>query len=348
MNRYYCIFVFLALFVCSAVADDFDREVNLKGKWRFEPGDDAAYAKPDYDDSHWELIKVPSAWEEQGFPGYDGFAWYRKSFNLSDDLEKERLILNLGYIDDVDELFINGKKLGGKGMFPPNTRTAHNELRLYELPKSYLNFDKRNVIAIRVYDYTSHGGIKDGDDIGIYSCKENFTFTEHDLAGSWKFSPGDDESWASPDFNDSDWKEITAPGVWETQGFPDYDGFAWYRKKIDFDKKDKDTKFILVLGMIDDFDEVYFNGVKIGHTGPVYREQYPETKHFNWKRVRYYFIPSHLIRWDKDNTLAVCVYDVLGDGGILYGPLAIVTRDQYKWMQRKHNRSKNFIEQIFE
>ena len=346
--KYFSILFFLILSISTVIADDYVREINLKGKWRFEPGDDADYSNPDYDDSHWESIIVPTRWEKQGFPGYDGYAWYRKNFNISDDLVKKRLILNLGYIDDVYEIFINGKKLGGKGTFPPNTRSAHNELRLYELPHNYLNFDKQNIIAIRVYDYTSYGGITEGDDIGIYSSKHDFSNVHQDLAGTWKFSTGNDKSWASPVFDDSAWEDITVPGQWETQGYPGYNGFAWYRKHIVMNSQSKNIKFILMLGKIDDFDEVYFKGVKIGHTGPVNRKDYLKAKHSKCTTFRYYFIPSHLIRWDKKNTLAVCVYDMMEPGGILYGPLGIITRDQYKWHQKKYDKLKYYVEKLFD
>jgi len=43
--------------------------------WKFEIGDDPAYSERNYDVSRWEQIHVPGTWENQGFPGYDGYAW---------------------------------------------------------------------------------------------------------------------------------------------------------------------------------------------------------------------------------------------------------------------------------
>ncbi len=37
----------------------------------------------DFDDSKWDKITVPSSWENQGFRGYNGYAWYRVSFEGS-------------------------------------------------------------------------------------------------------------------------------------------------------------------------------------------------------------------------------------------------------------------------
>ena len=80
---------------------------DLTGYWKFSIGDDSAWASPDYDDDNWEEIKVPSNWEDQGYYGYNGFAWYRKTFEISDDFKDEDLYLNLGVIDDVDETYFN-------------------------------------------------------------------------------------------------------------------------------------------------------------------------------------------------------------------------------------------------
>ena len=52
------------------------------------------------------------------------------------------------------------------------------------------------------------------------------------LSGTWKFSIGDDIRWASPSWDDSDWDQLNAPEQWERQGYDDYNGYAWYRKKV--------------------------------------------------------------------------------------------------------------------
>src|SRR5262245_27261333 len=65
----------------TAHAQDARRIVSLAGAWKFEIGDNPRYRERDFDDSKWEKIRVPGAWENQGFPGYDGFAWYRRSFH---------------------------------------------------------------------------------------------------------------------------------------------------------------------------------------------------------------------------------------------------------------------------
>ncbi len=49
---------------------------------QFKTGDDPAWKKPGYDDHSWATIQTGKNWEDQGFPDYDGYAWYRLHVNL--------------------------------------------------------------------------------------------------------------------------------------------------------------------------------------------------------------------------------------------------------------------------
>ena len=52
------------------------------------------------------------------------------------------------------------------------------------------------------------------------------------LDGLWQFHTGDDPAWASPALDDSTWSAIEAGRPWETQGYRNYTGFAWYRRRL--------------------------------------------------------------------------------------------------------------------
>ena len=306
------------------------REIDLSGIWLFEIGDDLNYAKPAYDDSKWSKVYVPSPWENEGFPGYDGYGWYRIKVIIPKHLENKLLYLKLGQIDDVDRTYINGNLLGGFGDFPPHYQTAYDKNRLYEIPAGFINYGKSNVITVRVYDYHHRGGIVYGD-IGLYSQDDVLNLLV-DLSGLWKFNTGNNEDWASPDFDDSGWRRIGVPSHWEQQGFPQYDGYAWYRKSFRI-KKDKDRKLILVIGKIDDVDQVFINGISIGSTGEFPYGQDNFYSRFNRKRA--YFIPPYLLNENKINTIAVKVYDHGEHGGIYSGHIGIVTRKEYLNYQQK-------------
>jgi hypothetical protein len=347
------IIVFLYFF-CITVAQDSWKStsagkelIDLRGKWLFTIGDNIEYADPFFNDTKWEKMPVPGRWENYGFPGYDGFAWYRTTFHLPGKFETTNLILQLGMIDDVDQVFLNGHFIGGKGELPPDYVTAYNVLRIYNLPKKFLNYNKKNILAIRVYDDGGEGGIVSGK-ATIYP--ENILNSMGDLKGNWKFKIGDDEGWNEMNYDDSDWDNIIVPATWEPQGYSQYDGFAWYRKKVLIKDTYENEKYILILGKIDDVDEVYFNGVEIGKSGKFPREYYDEYNKRYYNRRRIYSINPTLINWGKENTIAVRVYDCGGFGGIYEGPVRLISYSEYKeenWDDNKMSDRTSKFEDFF-
>ncbi len=321
--------VFFGIVICwsQTEAMNLRLEIDLSGDWRFEIGDNPAYSKFDFNDKSWEVIHVPNMWENEGFPGYDGYAWYRLHFSLPAQLKDKILYLKLGQIDDVDRAYVNGHCVGGEGSFPPKYQTAYDVKRIYKLDKDILNFGGENVIAVQVLDTQLGGGIVDGE-VGIYSRQDVLNLNIN-LSGNWKFKTGNDLSWAGVDYDDCQWTSIPVPGSWENEGFEYYNGIAWYRKTIRIDRGLTESKLILMLGEIDDIDEVYFNGILIGHTG-----WFPRDTDFRFVRgyndvERAYLIPPQLIRAGKDNFIAVRVLDRGGLGGITRGYVGITTRDNY-------------------
>ncbi len=312
--------------VCSSAcsAQDKERIVNLAGNWSFNLGDNSKYARPEYNDSDWEKIYVPSNWHREGFRNYHGYAWYRKKVQISYD-EKDMLYLELGKIDDVDEVFVNGNLIGRTGGFPPDYFTAYSYVRRYPIPVEYLNKSGKNVIAVRVYDEGGEGGIM-GMDVGIYRVK-NYSPNSLNLFGKWKFRLSDDKQWASANLDDSDWEDIIVPGSWESQGFPNYDGFAWYRRSFRLPEKFSTEDMIIMLGKIDDLDEVFINGKIIGGTGRIDRRW---ASNDEYRKTRTYTIPDGLLKPGKTNVIAVRVYDQHGDGGIYDGPIIILPQSEYK------------------
>ena len=139
--------------------------VDLSEGWSFKSGDDAAWSVDGFDDSGWSAIEVGKEWEGQGNPGYDGFGWYRKRFVVPDGLREEAglgvegLLLELGKVDDVDETWFNGHRVGGTGTLPPDYEPAWDVERSYRIEKSLVRWGRENEIAVRVYDGAAQGGM---------------------------------------------------------------------------------------------------------------------------------------------------------------------------------------------
>ncbi len=309
---------------------------SLKGSWKFSIGERDEWISVDYDDSQWENIYVPSSWEDQGFQGYNGYGFYRKQFTLSSEYKDYMLYLILGYIDDVDEVYFNGHKIGNSGSFPPHYETAYNAHRKYYIPDDIINFNGINLIAVKVYDSYQAGGIVRGE-IGIYSTSYGIKM-DINLQGLWKFHESDDFTWKKPDYNDSNWNKIFVPAKWEDQGCRDYDGYAWYRKSFVYKGNISDAKLVMLLGKIDDGDQVYLNGVLIGQTGEMPNVEGKKISLNNeYDAFRGYYFSTELLKKNQKNVISVRVYDRGGAGGIYEGPVGIVSQAKYIdfWRKRK-------------
>jgi cephalosporin-C deacetylase-like acetyl esterase len=148
-------------------------------------------------------------------------------------------------------------------------------------------------------------------------------FAQNLLKPEWKFSTGDDPTWASTEFNDREWREILHGKLWEKQGVGAYNGFAWYRQQVFVPKSlkasaEKNGGLILALGKIDDADQTFWNGDLAGATG-----QMPPGYKGAYDVQRTYLIPTGKIRFGADNLIAVRVYDHQGGGGIYDGEISL-------------------------
>ena len=137
----------------------------------------AHWAAVDEDDTTWDVINVPGVWEEQGYDGMDGVAWYRTSFDLSEEEASFDLRLHLAMIDDADITYVNAHEVG-RGM-------EYNRARIYDVPSSAL-VPGSNVLAVRVTDFQGGGGIY-GSASDVYAETSDRRI---DLAGEWRFKVG--------------------------------------------------------------------------------------------------------------------------------------------------------------
>jgi len=158
--------VTLILFVSGSLGSVSAQTIDLADAWRFQPGDDPAWSQTEYDDSRWTTITAGKPWEQQGYADHDGFGWYRKRITIPARLRDQSryrlsgsLWLSLDRIDDVDSTWINGRRVGGTGSFPPDYVSARRARRSYSVPGTWIRWDQTNLIAVRVYDGQNAGGL---------------------------------------------------------------------------------------------------------------------------------------------------------------------------------------------
>lgn len=331
-------------------AQDETRMINMNGEWKFTIGDNQNFAAVNFDDSKWDMIRVNSAWENEGYNDYNGYAWYRTNFTVGQSAKSRNLVLQLGNIDDVDEVYLNGVLIGRSGSFPPNYETAYDQWRRYPVPTSLLKYSGQNVLAVRVFDEQLEGGMLNGE-VGIYASGIRPT-PDYDLSGSWKFAiwnftPGEDEDFTAPPYNEKKWRDILVPGFWEKQGAEGYDGIAYYRKNFTLPSYLKGKPLVIMLGKIDDLDMVYINGKYIGGTGNIKPQPSQSYLGQYYKLIRGYYIPAGIINENRENTIVVCVYDGYIDGGIYEGPVGLIAQDKYAYFW-KSQKNKSIWEKMLD
>ena len=111
--------------------------------------------KPGYDDSSWTALDLPFIWQEK-YPSaaewgqQNGEAVFRRVLHVPPECAGHDLTISLGIIDDFDQTFFNGVKVGevSKG---------------YQIPRKYLVPGKLvkpgpNLISVRLFDCLGTGG----------------------------------------------------------------------------------------------------------------------------------------------------------------------------------------------
>ena len=144
----------------ESIAGDTNEFSVVQGDWKFKKGDNLQWKNPGYNDKSWQTVLLPASWEETSNYTKDNvFGWYRREVTLPADLKGKDVYINVGKIDDADETYFNGVKVGGMGSFPPHYITAWDLYRHYKIPHNIIHYGGTNSIAVRVFDGIQGGGI---------------------------------------------------------------------------------------------------------------------------------------------------------------------------------------------
>lgn len=131
-------------------------ELNFNADWRLHVGDEKSAAKPAFNDTSWDSVTLPRAWNEDEAFRADivdlptGTAWYRKTFTLPPESAGKKVFVEFEGVRQGAEFFINGTSLG----FHEDGITAVG----YDLTPHLK--PGRNVIAVRTnnaWDYREQG-----------------------------------------------------------------------------------------------------------------------------------------------------------------------------------------------
>ena len=147
------VFILFISFFSGYAQNSMERKQLFDSDWKFFLGDALQAKANDFNDSGWRKLDLPHDWSIEGkihpknttgagggyFPA--GIGWYRKTFQVPDSWKAKKTAVYFEGVYMNSEVFINGKSLG---VYPYGYSSFSYDLT------PYLNFEKENVIAVRV------------------------------------------------------------------------------------------------------------------------------------------------------------------------------------------------------
>jgi sialate O-acetylesterase len=113
--------------------------------------------------------------------------------------------------------------------------------------------------------------------------------------------------WQSRTLYTGSWKPVKLPNLIEVTQNDQMDGAVWFRRTVKIPEEWVGKTLVVELGTIDDFDDTYFNGRRIGGID--------NTREYWYAVPRRYTISPGLVRTGADNVIAIRVFDQSGSGG---------------------------------
>lgn len=145
----------------------------------------------------WRVVLVPGPGPTNpvSLPASTGkYGWYRawlkphESFFTPHErnLFAESVSLNVRDLADAHEAFVNGKRVGTGGQFPPQFRSGREANHRHKIPPGLLRKNEWNEIVFRVYAESGAGGfLSEAPFVMDY-------FNECVLEGGWEWRPGEE------------------------------------------------------------------------------------------------------------------------------------------------------------
>lgn len=147
------------------------------------------------------------------------------------------------------------------------------------------------------------------------------------LNAGWRFQPDANEEgvakgWHTAEVDDAGWATVNSDAVWQHQGFPDFQGTAWYRRKLPTPTVDASRRVMLVFDAVDGDATVWLNGQEVGRRDLID----PVDGRNLWNQPFALEVTDALNRQGA-NTLVVRVKKLSGNGGI-YKSVRLISADR--------------------
>ncbi len=158
----------------KAKAINFDKDQNL---WKTATENDAEILAPEFNDTTWSKMTLPTSWESTEVGNFNGLVWFRKQVKIPAKWVGKELVLSLAKVDDADVTYFNGKEVG--------SIYSWNEQRIYTIPAELVT-GETCTIAVKVLDMRGGGGIYGSPETLNLSLKSDAK-KPLTLAGEWRY-----------------------------------------------------------------------------------------------------------------------------------------------------------------
>lgn len=139
--------------------------VDMTGTWAAET----------FDFSAWNTVDLPRLIDQAPLNALDGVVWFKRDIEIPASALNQPLVLSLGRIKDINQVYINGTKIGG------HTKEFAKE-RSYVIPANTFKSGKNN-ITIRIDNVGGSGGFL-SDKSWLFLSGGDFF---ESLTGEWKY-----------------------------------------------------------------------------------------------------------------------------------------------------------------
>ncbi|MBC8185223.1 hypothetical protein H8E88_29365, partial [candidate division KSB1 bacterium] len=134
-----------------------------------------------FNDTSWNIIKVPHLWSHTELAGLTGSVWFRTIVNIPEKWQGKNLKLHLGPIDEMDITWFNSNRIGEH-----KNSSDWTKKRSYTIPAENV-LPGKNTILLHVTNDFGEGGIY-GDKKNIKICAEDTSLKQEiNLSGEWRY-----------------------------------------------------------------------------------------------------------------------------------------------------------------
>jgi sialate O-acetylesterase len=131
------------------------------------------WAATSLDDTDWQAVHIPGAFEEMGLADVPCVCWFRKEIVLPDPLPAGPASIHLGWVEKMDTTYVNGHWVGASSWVENN--------RDYDVPRTDLK-PGTNLVTLSIFKWKSKDGFLSNPDLMRLMVGN----TVVSLAGEWK------------------------------------------------------------------------------------------------------------------------------------------------------------------